>query len=69
MKTEPKTASSVLTPTNHASVTVSLVASAIASITIALVKARYGVDLSGQEANITIVTGALAGYYTSKGTS
>jgi energy-converting hydrogenase Eha subunit A len=55
--------------TNHAPVSVSFVASAIASIVIALAKAKYGIDLSGQEANVTIVAGAIAGYLTSRGRS
>jgi len=49
---------------NHAPVSVTLVASAIASITIALLKSKLGFDLSGQEANVTIIAGAIAGYLT-----
>lgn len=52
--------------TNHAPVSVTLVASAITSIALALFKAKLGVDLSGQEANVTIVVGALAGYLTAR---
>jgi hypothetical protein len=52
--------------TNHAPVSVSLVASAVASIFLGLVKSKYGIDLSGQEANVTMITGALAGYLTAK---
>ena len=52
--------------TNHAAVSVTLVASAITSIIIALAKSKYGIDLSGQEANVTIVAGAVAGYLTGK---
>jgi hypothetical protein len=47
--------------TNHAPVTVALVASALASSAIALVKAKFGVDFSGQEANLTVLATA-AGY-------
>jgi hypothetical protein len=55
--------------TNHAPVSVTLVASAVTSILIALAKSKYGIDLSGQEANVTIVVGALAGYLTGRGKS
>jgi hypothetical protein len=49
---------------NHAPVSVTLVASAIASIVIALLKSKLDFDLSGQEAHITIIAGAIAGYLT-----
>jgi len=49
---------------NHAPVSVTLVASAITSIALALIKAKLGIDLSGQEANVTIIAGAIAGYLT-----
>lgn len=46
-------------PVNHAPVTVALFASALVSVLIALLKARYGLDLSGQEANLqTLAIGA-----------
>jgi hypothetical protein len=47
--------------TNHAPVTVALVASALASIAITLLKAKFGIDFSGEEANITVLATA-AGY-------
>jgi len=49
---------------NHAPVSVTLVAAALTSIVIALAKAKLGIDLSGQEANVTIIAGAVAGYLT-----
>lgn len=52
--------------TNHAPVSVTLVASAITSVVIAFLKARYQVDLAAQEANITIIVGAIAGYLTGR---
>jgi hypothetical protein len=55
--------------TNHAPVSVTLVSSAVTAILIALAKSKYGIDLSGQEANVTIVVGALAGYLTGRGKS
>lgn len=43
---------------NHAPVTVSLVASAAVAVLLALMKAKLGIDFSGQEANlITLATG------------
>jgi len=54
--------------TNHAPVTASLVAGAVVSILIAIAKAKFGLDLSGQEGNLTLIVGALVGYYT-KGVS
>src|SRR5258708_19122834 len=56
--------SSKLTLNNHAPVTASLVAGAATSILIALGKAKFGLDLSGQEGNLTLLIGALVGYLT-----
>lgn len=53
--------------TNHAAVSVTMVASSITAIVISLAKTKYGIDLSGLEAHITIVVGALAGYLTTRG--
>lgn len=53
-----------ITLTNHAPVTASLVAGAATSVLIALGKAKYGLDLSGQEGNLTLLIGALVGYLT-----
>lgn len=45
--------------TNHAPVTVALFASALVSLFLALLKAKYQIDLSGQEANLqTLAIGA-----------
>lgn len=38
--------------TNHAPVTVALFASALVSVLLSLLKAKYGLDLSGQETNL-----------------
>jgi|SRR6267154_1188210 len=50
--------------TNHAPVTATLLASAVTSVALTLMKAKYGLDLNGQEANITIIVGAIIGYLT-----
>jgi hypothetical protein len=55
--------------TNHAPVTATLLASAITSVILTLMKAKYGLDLNGQEANITIIVGAVIGYLTKGQTS
>lgn len=45
--------------TNHAPVTVALFASALVSLVLALLKAKYQIDLSGQESNLqTFAIGA-----------
>ena len=40
---------------NHAPVTVALVANAVVAILLAVLKQRYGVDFSGQEANLQVL--------------
>ena len=52
--------------TNHAPVTVAVFAAAITNILIAFARSKYGVDLSGQESNITIVVAGIAGYLTGR---
>ena len=47
---------------NHAPVTVSLLASALASVVIAYAKSKYGIDFAGQEANLQVLA-AGAGYF------
>ena len=44
---------------NHAPVTVALVANAAVAILIAVLKQRYGVDFSGQEANLQVLATGL----------
>lgn len=61
---DPTTVSGKMQLTNHAPVTASLVAGAATSIFLALAKAKYGLDLSGQEGNLTLLIGALVGYFT-----
>lgn len=41
--------------TNHAPVTVSLLASSAVAVLIAVIKSKFGVDFSGQEANLTVL--------------
>ena len=45
--------------TNHAPVTVALVAGAAVNVLIAVVKAKYNVDFSGQEGNLTVLATAI----------
>ena len=45
--------------TNHAPVTVALVAGAAVNVLIAVVKAKFGVDFSGQEANLIVLATAV----------
>jgi len=45
--------------TNHAPVTVALVANAVTAIALAVLKERYQVDFSAQEANIQVLATAL----------
>lgn len=47
---------------NHAKVSGAVVGGAIASLVISLAEA-HGVDLSGQESNITVVVMAAIGYF------
>jgi hypothetical protein len=51
--------------TNNAPVTVALVANAICAIVIAVAKQRFGVDFSGQEANLQVLATGL-GYFVSQ---
>jgi len=51
---------SVPTVTNHAPVTVALMANAIVAITLAILKDRYQIDFSGQEANLQVIATGLA---------
>jgi hypothetical protein len=44
---------------NHAPVTVALVANAAVAILLAILKERYGVDFSGQEANLQVLATGL----------
>ena len=44
---------------NHAPVTVALVANAFVAILLAVLKQRYGVDFSGQEANLQVLATGL----------
>jgi len=61
---DPAAPSPKLQLTNHAPVTATLLASAVTSVMLTLMKAKYGLDLNGQEANITIIVGAIIGYLT-----
>lgn len=45
--------------TNHAPVTVALIASSAVAVLIAVVKAKFQVDFSGQEANLTVLATAI----------
>lgn len=45
--------------TNHAPVTVALIASSAVAVLIAVAKAKFGVDFSGQEANLTVLATAI----------
>ena len=47
------------TPENHAPVTVALVANALVAIILAVLKQRYNVDFSGQEANLQVLATGL----------
>jgi len=47
--------------TNHAPVTVALIANALVAVGLAIAKQRFGVDFSGQEANLQVIATA-AGY-------
>ena len=40
---------------NHAPVTLSLLASALASVLIAYAQKKYGIDFAGQEANLQVL--------------
>jgi Family of unknown function (DUF5675) len=53
-----------LTFTNHAPVTASLLGGAVTQLLIAFGKAKYGIDLAGQEGNLTLLIGAVIGYLT-----
>jgi hypothetical protein len=44
---------------NHAPVTVALVANAVVAILIEMAKRKYGVDFSGQEANLQVLATGL----------
>ena len=46
-------------PQNHAPVTVALVANALVAIILAVLKQRYNVDFSGQEANLQVLATGL----------
>ena len=53
--------------TNHAPVTVALVASAAVNILLEILKQRYGVDFSGQETNLLTLTTGLGYLVAGKG--
>ena len=55
-------------PTNHAPVTVALVANAVVAIVLAVLKQRYNVDFSGQETNLQVLATGL-GYWVARGDS
>ena len=55
---------SVPTATNYAPVTVALVANAFVAIVLAVLKQRFEVDFSGQEANLQVLATAF-GYFVS----
>ena len=48
--------------TNHASVTVALIANAAVAVILAVCKERFQVDFSGQEANLQVLATAF-GYF------
>lgn len=48
--------------TNYAPVTVALFANAVVAILLAVLKQRYGVDFSGQEANLQVIATGV-GYF------
>ena len=50
--------------TNHTPVTSGVFAGALASFILATLKARYGLDLAGQEANLLIIVMGGVGYLT-----
>lgn len=52
---------------NHAPVTVAVFASAVASVIIAFAKAKWGVDFSGQEANLQVIATGIGYMVASKG--
>ena len=45
--------------TNHAPVTVALVANAVVAILLAVLQQRYGVDFSGQQTNLQVLATGL----------
>ena len=47
------------TTTNHAPVTVALIASAFVAVLLAVLKQRYQIDFSGQEANLQVLATAV----------
>ena len=57
----------VPTATNHAPVTVALVANAAVAIALAILKQRYDVDFSGQEANLQVLATGLGYLVAAKG--
>lgn len=50
---------SLPTTENHAPVTVALVANAAVAILLAILKQRYGIEFSGQEANLQVLATGL----------
>lgn len=56
----------VPTPTNHAPVTVAVFANAVAALAIAILKQRYQIDFSGQEANIQVIATGLGFFVAGK---
>jgi hypothetical protein len=47
--------------TNHAPVTVALIANALVAVVLAILKQKFNIDFSGQEANLQVLATA-AGY-------
>jgi hypothetical protein len=50
--------------TNHTPVTSAVFAGAVSSFILATMKARFGLDLAGQEGNLLIIIMGLVGYLT-----
>jgi hypothetical protein len=51
---------------DHSAISMAIFAGACANVVIALAKARWGVDFSGQEGNLTILVMGITGYMTKK---
>jgi hypothetical protein len=60
----PDSKLSFLTPSINPKISAATVGGVIASMIIGFAKARWGVDLSGQEPNIMILSMFIVGHYT-----
>lgn len=62
MSDTPETPQPKFSVTNHSKVSAAVFAGAVTSFVLSVAKSKFGIDLSGQESNLTMIVMAVVGY-------